>query len=83
LQYIYETFERSAIDQLSKEEITKFKNQLKEAVKSKALDRQDAKQMYNTVMEGQYKIKKYKGVQEVRPADMTKKEYIKFIKGAK
>ena len=82
LQYIYETFERSAIDQLTKEEVTKFKNQLKEAVKSQALDRQDAKQMYNTVMEGQYKIKKYKGVQEVRPADMTKKEYIKFIKGA-
>lgn len=83
LQYIYETFERSAIDQLSKEEVTKFTKQLKEAVKSQALDRQDAKQMYNTVMEGQYKIKKYKGVQEVRPADMTKKEYIKFIKGAK
>jgi hypothetical protein len=83
LQYIYETFERSAIDQLTKEEITKFTKQLKEAVKSQALDTQDAKQMYNTVMEGQYKIKKYKGVQEVRPADMTKKEYIKFIKGAK
>ena len=82
LQYIYETFERSAIDQLSKEEVTKFTKQLKEAVKSQALERQDAKQMYNAVMEGQYKIKKYKGVQEVRPADMTKKEYIKFIKGA-
>ena len=39
--------------------------------------------MYNTVMEGQYKIKKYKGVQEVKPGDMTKKQYIKFIKGAK
>ena len=83
LQYIYETFERSAIDQLTKEEVTKFTKQLKEAVKSQTLDTQDARQMYKSVMEGQYKIKKYKGVQEVRPADMTKKEYIKFIKGAK
>ena len=82
LQYVYETFERSAIDQLTKEEITKFKNQLKEAVKSQALDTQDARQMYKNVMEGQYKIKKYKGVQEVKPGDMTKKQYIKFIKGA-
>jgi len=83
LQYIYETFERSSIDQLNKEEVTKFTKQLKEAVKSQTLDTKDAKQMYKSVMEGQYKIKKYKGVQEVRPEDMTKKEYIKFIKGAK
>jgi hypothetical protein len=82
LQYIYETFERSSIDQLTKEEITKFTKQLKEAVKSQTLDTQDARQMYKSVMEGQYKIKKYKGVQEVKPGDMTKKQYIKFIKGA-
>ena len=82
LQYVYDTFERSAIDQLTKEEITKFTKQLKEAVKSQALDTQDARQMYKNVMEGQYKIKKYKGVQEVKPVDMTKKQYIKFIKGA-
>jgi hypothetical protein len=82
LQYVYETFERSAIDQLTKEEITKFTKELKEAVKSQALDTKDARQMYKNVMEGQYKIKKYKGVQEVKPGDMTKKQYIKFIKGA-
>jgi hypothetical protein len=79
LQYIYETFERSSIDQLNKEEVTKFTKQLKEAVKSQTLDTKDAKQMYKSVMEGQYKIKKYKGVQEVRPEDMTKKEYIKLL----
>jgi len=82
LQYIYETFERSSIDQLTKEEVTKFTKQLNEAVKSQTLDTQDARQMYKNVMEGQYKIKKYKGVQEVKPGDMTKKQYIKFIKGA-
>lgn len=83
LEYIYETFERSSIDQLSKEETSKFVKQLREAVQTGTLDKKDAKQMYNTVMEGQYKIKKYKGKQEIQPEDMTKKEYLKFIKGAK
>lgn len=82
LQYIYETFERSSIDQLKEDESSKFIKQLREAVQSGALDKQDAKQMYRSVIEGQYKIRKYKGIQEVMPRDMTKKQYLKFIKGA-
>ena len=83
LQYIYETFERSSIEQLNDDESSKFVKQLREAIQSGALDKQDAKEMYRTVVEGQYKIRKYKGIQEVMPQDMTKKQYIKFIKGAK
>ena len=83
LEYIYSTFERSGVDELKKEEIDKFTKQLKQAVNSRSLDMDNAIQMKKSVLKNQYKIKKYKGIQDLSPSDMSKKELIKYIKEKK
>ena len=83
LGFIYKTFERSGTEEISKEDMDRFIKEISQAIISRALDPNDGKEFLKNVMESQFKIKRYKGVQELMPQDMTEKERIKFFQRKK
>jgi len=83
LEFIYKTFERSATEEISDEDMKRFIKEVNQAIVSRAIDPDDGKKFIKTVREGQFKINRYKGVQELMPQDMTEKERIKFFQRKK
>jgi hypothetical protein len=61
----------------------RFIKEVNQAIVSRAIDPDDGKKFIKTVREGQFKINRYKGVQELMPQDMTEKERIKFFQRKK
>ena len=80
LDLIYDVFTRSSMEEISEEEMSRFKSQFKSAIKSGALDIDSAERIINSIKKGQAKLKSYKGIQELRPTDMTEKQLKNYKK---
>ncbi len=83
LQFIYDTFLNSGVDEFNEKDIRRFMRDIAKAVSTRSISEDDANYFMKTVMENQIKIKRYKGKQELLPMDMTEKEMIKFFQRKK